>query len=473
MPGVNSEPPLRHAPRVHYGGVQVPPVDAMCLGGQVKIQRLQPFFPDTAPNADLLYFVSSSLPAHWLPAYWNALRDRRRIVWNHSAVSYRAVWPDVHWDDDNMLLEQGMHAADYVIYQSRFAREIADRFLGSFDGPSEVLYNAVDTGHFVPGRSGTVRREPTILLGGTQYRLSSVEIALLALAALRRRIPRARLLVTGSLCWASDVSVAMRTACALAAKLGVADAIEFLGGYTQAEAPRIYGRADLLIHTRYDDLCPNVVIEAMACGLPIVYSRTGGTPELVGDMAGAGVETGHDWEVECFAHPDEWADAIEEVLAAPERYGDAARARAVEHFDLKPWIGRHREIFESVLASPVRGRLTRTPVSETLQKPLAIVELIPSRVRCGERFNTQPDGQSALAIRTANASHATMVALDDHVQDTSFSNPSFVSAAVPVGVTTAAGTRRVKLVELLRESAEADFIIGEADCRNSQAENET
>ena len=55
-------------------------------------------------------------------------------------------------------------------------------------------------------------------------------------------------------------------------------------------------RADLLLHTKYNDPCPTVVLEAMASGLPVVYSASGGVPELVGEEAGVGIPAPFDWE---------------------------------------------------------------------------------------------------------------------------------------------------------------------------------
>jgi glycosyltransferase involved in cell wall biosynthesis len=42
----------------------------------------------------------------------------------------------------------------------------------------------------------------------------------------------------------------------------------------------IYEQQDVFLHAAVNDPCPNVVIEAMACGLPIIYSTSGGTPEI-------------------------------------------------------------------------------------------------------------------------------------------------------------------------------------------------
>ena len=74
--------------------------------------------------------------------------------------------------------------------------------------------------------------------------------------------------------------------------IGVAERVEFLGPYSQLEAPHILRRGHVLLHTKYNDPCPTAVIEAMACGVPVVYSSSGGVPELVGQEAGIGVPTG-------------------------------------------------------------------------------------------------------------------------------------------------------------------------------------
>jgi glycosyltransferase involved in cell wall biosynthesis len=41
-----------------------------------------------------------------------------------------------------------------------------------------------------------------------------------------------------------------------------------------------YKECDIFLHPAINDFCPNVVFEAMSCGLPIIYSNTGGTPEI-------------------------------------------------------------------------------------------------------------------------------------------------------------------------------------------------
>jgi glycosyltransferase involved in cell wall biosynthesis len=134
----------------------------------------------------------------------------------------------------------------------------------------------------------------------------------------------------------------------LAADLGVGDRVVFTGAYTQAAAPELYRSAEILLHTKVQDPCPTAVLEAMACGLPVVYAASGGTPELVGDDAGVGVDSPLDWDHDRPLEPAALADAVTVAANSLEAMGAAARARVEQKFDLSRWVARHREVFESL-----------------------------------------------------------------------------------------------------------------------------
>ncbi|MBE9508070.1 MAG: glycosyltransferase family 4 protein [Chloroflexi bacterium] len=237
-----------------------------------------------------------------------------------------------------------LHAADYVFYQSEFSRASSAKFLGKRNKPSEVLYNAVDTNLFCPASPKRTARELVLLTAGSKYTFERVESPIRTLACVRKSYSPTRLIFAGKV-WNHLLEPTHR----LIIKLGLEKHVTFLPPFTQIEAPEIFQQADILIHPKINDPCPGIVIEAMACGLSIVYSESGGVPELVGEEAGVGVLTDSNWEQFTSPAPETWAKAVLTVAEAHLRYAEAARRRAVERFDLQPWVKRHEQVFSELL----------------------------------------------------------------------------------------------------------------------------
>ena len=97
---------------------------------------------------------------------------------------------------------------------------------------------------------------------------------------------------------------------------------------------RVSGRGDR-------DGIPNVVLEAMAAGLPVVATAVSGIPEAVRDGITGLLIPAHD--------PAALADALAALLTDPvraARYGVAARARIVEEFALEVSSARLAAVFD-------------------------------------------------------------------------------------------------------------------------------
>ena len=332
--------PTRGAPTVSYGVELMP---ERVFGGAVKFQLLHRAFPNAPRAFNVLYLGSSSLPLDAATLVRLARRRRAAFVWNQNGVAYRGWYGD-GWELVNRPRARLLHRADHVVYQSAFCKLAADRFYGERNGPWEVLHNPVDTNAFVPDRERP-RRPLTLLLAGNQYQRYRVQGALEALAALRSDGRDVRLLITGTFGFAANGEQEVG---GMIRRLDLAPAVEIIGPYTQAEAPFVYRRADVLVHPKYNDPCPTVVLEAMACGLPVAYSASGGTPELVGGDAGIGVAAPLDWEHD---HPPsgiELASAVVELAESLDARAAAARERALG-FDAGSWIERHRELFTELV----------------------------------------------------------------------------------------------------------------------------
>lgn len=321
--------------RVFYGHDLIPASGERAAGGSAKAQKLNEVFPNDPDWFSLLYLGTTWLPRDLRPLLWMARRRRAAVVVNQDGVAYPGFAGE-RTDELNEPLRRALLAADHVLYQSAFSKESADLFLGEPRGTWQILHNAVDVEHFTPAEE-PAPGAPTLLLGGDQTQHYRLELALRTLASLRATQPDAELLVTGRL--VSPVEP-------LLDELQLRGRVHVLGEYAQRDAPAIFRRAHVLLHTKVKDPCPTLVIEAMACGLPVVHPASGGTVELVGDEAGIGVPHPNTWDRDEPPAPEALAEAVTSVLSELPRYRAAARARAVERFSLAPWLERHRQIFE-------------------------------------------------------------------------------------------------------------------------------
>jgi glycosyltransferase involved in cell wall biosynthesis len=321
--------------RVFYGHDRVPSPGEPVAGGTAKFQRLATRFPNHPTDFSLLYLGSTWLPRDLGPLLGLARRRGIPLLVNQNGVGYPG-WAGDGAEAFNRPLRRILAQAEHVLYQSEFCKRAADEWVGPPSGTWEVLYNAVDVDLFTPA-GGSAGGGPVLLLGGDQYQPYRLELGLETLAALLPAHADAELLVTGRLATPIEPIVE---------RLGLGGRVHVLGRYSQAAAPEIFRRAHVLLHTKVNDPCPSLVIEAMACGLPVVYARSGGVPELVGDDAGIGVLHPDGFERDDPPAPRAMAEALTRVLADQPRYASAARHRAVERFALEPWLDRHAELFE-------------------------------------------------------------------------------------------------------------------------------
>lgn len=110
------------------------------------------------------------------------------------------------------------------------------------------------------------------------------------------------------------------------------------------EIPAIDRAAHVLFSADINAACPNSVIEALACGLPVVAFATGALLELVNQSAGQVVPWGgNHWKLE---PPDisALAAAARHILNEQDLFRKGARARAEEAFGLDQMVARYTEV---------------------------------------------------------------------------------------------------------------------------------
>lgn len=314
-------------------------------GGAVKLTYLAENLPHHFPSANLLYAVSSVAHPLQLEILKAAKHKGLKVVVNQNGVAFPA-WDGDNYEASNRSLKQLISFANFIIYQSRFCKDSAERYISPPDVPNEIIYNPVDTRLFSPDACPARPKTLTLLLGGNQYEKYRLELALQTLKALHRSMPNAKLIVTGNL-WLPRHEAEAWTKQTLK-EMNLTDHVTFAGTYTQADAPALYSQTHLLLHTKYADPSPGLILEALALGMPVVHLDNGGVPELVGD-AGVSVHVEHDWNKINLPSPQAMADAAMQVYARHEEFSQKARQRAVDLFSLEKFVTRHKDIFEKVL----------------------------------------------------------------------------------------------------------------------------
>ncbi len=120
---------------------------------------------------------------------------------------------------------------------------------------------------------------------------------------------------------------------------GIADAVRFLGSIPQEHVGRWLGAANLLCLPSRNEGTPNVVVEALASGIPVVASRVGGVPELV-----------RDGENGCLVGPGDPAALADALAGALDRNWVAETMRSsVAHLTWSALAERNLEFLESVI----------------------------------------------------------------------------------------------------------------------------
>jgi glycosyltransferase involved in cell wall biosynthesis len=135
----------------------------------------------------------------------------------------------------------------------------------------------------------------------------------------------------------------------LAAGLGLASRVHFLGPQPPQALASLYQAAHLFVLPSAGEALPSVVTEAMACGTPVVATRVGGIAEQLGPY-GFLVSPGD---------ADELAGAIRQVLERYPHYaeqGEAMSRSTRGRFSVEQMVDRHIHLYEELLSAHSRSR---------------------------------------------------------------------------------------------------------------------
>jgi glycosyltransferase involved in cell wall biosynthesis len=221
-----------------------------------------------------------------------------------------------------------------IVYQSEFVHGWWKARFGQERVPTCIIHNGVDLTVFTPDGPGVRRADCFRMLlvegslqGGYE---AGLETALGLAELLGEKVP-IELVVVGR------VSTKVQSGYQARSRVPV----EWAGLVPHEKIPALDRSADMLYSADVNAACPNSVIEALACGLPVTAFATGALPELVSGDAGRLVAYGGDpWKLE---KPDlpALAQAAMEILQNQGVFRSAARRRAEEAFSLDLMVDRY------------------------------------------------------------------------------------------------------------------------------------
>jgi glycosyltransferase involved in cell wall biosynthesis len=188
-----------------------------------------------------------------------------------------------------MQYPRSARAADAIIINSESLRSEIQRYLEVDSGKLKLIYEAVDHELFRPGDAAAARAHvarygvtrPFVLFVSSLWPYKNCDGLLRAWALARTGLGDRQLAIVG---YGKDEKyvAALRS---LAAKLGIAEDVVFVGGVPLAETVRFYQAADVFVYPSLNETFGLPILEAMACGCPVVTSDTSAMPETAGGAA--------------------------------------------------------------------------------------------------------------------------------------------------------------------------------------------
>jgi glycosyltransferase involved in cell wall biosynthesis len=178
--------------------------------------------------------------------------------------------------------------ADAVIVNSESLRSEVERYLNIDTRKLKLVYEAIDHELFKPGDASAARArvakygitKPFVVFVSSLWPYKNHDGLLRAWARARGQLGDRQLVFVGA--GPETYAAELRS---LAAELGIGDDLIFTGGVPLDETVDFYQAADLLAYPSLNETFGLPILEAMACGCPVVTSDTSSMPEIAGGAA--------------------------------------------------------------------------------------------------------------------------------------------------------------------------------------------
>jgi glycosyltransferase involved in cell wall biosynthesis len=234
--------------------------------------------------------------------------------------------------------------ADHIASVSRYAAQRTLEICGLAQRPCSVIPNAVDTAMF--SQAAQPATEPGLIIFVNSINpKKGIEQLIGAMNIVCRAHPTARLVVIGEDTQKSSEGRSYVEQLTAQVSPEFRSRVVFTGRLPRAEIIPWLRRAHVCCYPSHMETFGIAVIEAMAVGKPVIFSRTGPGPELIEDGVSG-----------LLCDPYSAADIaakIQAILENPQfadTLGQSARRRVEQTFDKRDWVRRNLEFYETVCA---------------------------------------------------------------------------------------------------------------------------
>lgn len=207
----------------------------------------------------------------------------------------------------------------------------------------EVFAPSRDHGHAIRRKYGVANGTRVLMTVGRLESDKGVQIAIQVLERLTTRFD-VRLMIVGQGKYQSELQ-------SLAARQGLASKVTFCGFVSREGLPAFYNACDVfLMPTLREEGLPFVLVEAMACGLPVIATNIGGIPTVIDDGENGLLFPPGDTQALTAL-----VKRLLDEAGLAEALGKAARVKAVERFSVERMVHDTLAVFDGVMARHRRG----------------------------------------------------------------------------------------------------------------------
>jgi len=280
---------------------------------------------------DILFYIKSSPAAKMYLALRTKWIDKRIVIGTIESQSDLKNEPTIK-PEQVRLWEQTILRSDFLFSNSRAVQASLEKNYGL---RSEVVPTGVDTEFFTPAKAPAPNSRLSVLFVGSLRPFKGPQLLVRAASV----FPAAEFFIVGDGIMAAELEAQVQRE-----RL---TNVKFARGLNREALREQYRQADIFLFPSRWEGSPKVILEAAACGLPIV-ARTDYQPETVIDGR-TGFLGGSD---------DDLLDGLRKLLANPELRRDMGRAsRAhIERFDWAPVTRQWEGIFQRLLSERDGGR---------------------------------------------------------------------------------------------------------------------